>query len=123
MAEWLNATGCGPVMGNKPSLRVQISSVTPRGMLRESAFDLHSNWRTGSSPVYSTKITIKENIMGTYIGHCDSCDITLEAEGMISNLLNKGYSRDKINDIFAFAQVDLKNLSDESVQHMSKKSS
>ena len=61
--------------------------------------------------------------MGTYIGHCDSCDITLEAEGMISNLLNKGYSRDKINDIFAFAQVDLKNLSDESVQHMSKKSS
>ncbi len=61
--------------------------------------------------------------MGTYIGHCDSCDITLEAESIVINLLRKGYSREKVNDIFAFAQIDLKNLSDESVQRISGKSS
>ena len=44
--------------------------------------------------------------MGTYIGHCESCDITLEAENVIISLLQK-YDVEKVSEILKFASFDL----------------
>lgn len=46
--------------------------------------------------------------MGTYIGHCDSCDITLEAEVVILGLAQR-YSKEKVIEILKFSLVDIKD--------------
>lgn len=48
--------------------------------------------------------------MGTYIGHCESCDITLEAEDIIGFLESKGYNEEKIQKILAFTVQDYDNM-------------
>jgi hypothetical protein len=47
--------------------------------------------------------------MGTDIGHCESCDITLEAEGVIIDLASK-YDKEKIREILKFALVNLERF-------------
>lgn len=44
--------------------------------------------------------------MGTYIGHCDSCDITIEAGGVILDLAQR-YSKEKVIEILKFSLFDV----------------
>jgi hypothetical protein len=47
--------------------------------------------------------------MGTYIGHCDSCTITLEAEQIVLSLLLK-YDQEKIQQILEHATYELGSM-------------
>lgn len=57
--------------------------------------------------------------MGTYIGHCDSCDVTLEAEEVIflvkkqMRLLVQKYGEEKALEMMSFMRSEINDLSDE----------
>lgn len=57
--------------------------------------------------------------MGTYIGHCDSCDVTLEAEEVIflvkkqMRLLVQKYGEEKALEMMSFMRSEMNDLSDE----------
>lgn len=57
--------------------------------------------------------------MGTYIGHCDSCDITLEVEYVLSSVrkelvaLKEKYGVEKAAEMVKFLRLEVETLSTE----------